>query len=404
MNTSSYQPSPIILERYAQVLVHFALNSGEGVKPGEVVDCVVPDVAKALAQALQKEILKAGAHPMLRLLPTGFEKDFFELANQEQLTFFPKAFSQARVKLIDHQIGVIADVDPYDLKDIDSAKIMAARNAKKAYREWLTKKETQGKFTWTMGLWGVEAKAAVVGLSLEEYWQQIINACYLDKSDPISEWRQLHQLQTKIKNQLNSFSMESLTVKGKNIDLYVKLGADRIWQGGSGRNIPSFEFFTSPDWRGTEGRIFFNEPVYRYGKVMRNITLVFKQGLIIEAHAEEGNELLQEMLKTPNANKIGEYSLTDKRMSRITHTMAETLFDENIGGPFGNTHLAVGMSYQDCFRGDAATLSKKEWATRGFNDSAEHTDIVSTTDRVVTARLTDGSEKIIYAHGEFTLD
>jgi aminopeptidase len=47
------------------------------------------------------------------------------------------------------------------------------------------------------------------------------------------------------------------------------------------------------------------------------------------------------------ASQIGEYSLTDKRLSRITKFMAETLFDENMGGEFGNTHMAVGRSYHD---------------------------------------------------------
>ncbi|HBA44605.1 TPA: hypothetical protein DEG21_05540 [Patescibacteria group bacterium] len=29
--------------------------------------------------------------------------------------------------------------------------------------------------------------------------------------------------------------------------------------------MPSFEIFTSPDWRGTNGWIKFNQPLYRYG-------------------------------------------------------------------------------------------------------------------------------------------
>ena len=40
----------------------------------------------------------------------------------------------------------------------------------------------------------------------------------------------------------------------------------------------------------------------------------------------------------------------------------------------------------------------------GFNDSSVHTDIVSTADRVVTARLRGGGEKVIYRDGEFQLD
>src|SRR6185436_17176386 len=106
------------------------------------------------------------------------------------------------------------------------------------------------------------------------------------------------------------------------VDLWVKLGEKRAWMGGSGRNIPSFEIFTSPDWRGTEGWIKFNQPLYRYGNVVSGIGLHFKKGVVVKATATQGNELLKSMLKSRNADKLGEYSLTDKRFSRITHAMA----------------------------------------------------------------------------------
>jgi aminopeptidase len=83
--------------------------------------------------------------------------------------------------------------------------------------------------------------------------------------------------------------------------------------------------------------------------------------------------------------------------------MAETLYDENVGGPFGNTHIALGKSYLDCFAGDPSTIDGDESARLGFNDSSVHTDIVSTTDRTVTATLRDGSETVIYAGGQFQL-
>ncbi len=399
----SYQPSQTILNEYAKVLVNFALNSGKGVKRGEVVQIAIPDIAKPLALELRNEVLEAGAHPMLRLLPTGFGKDFYELANKSQLTFFPGDYIQERVKLIDHSIGIIADPFPFELKDIDPKKIVLARDSQKAYRDWLNAKENKGKFTWTVALWGVEAKAKEVGLSMEEYWQQIIKACYLDKKDPIAEWRKTASLQAKIIKKLDDLEIDSIHIKGNDADLHVGIGADRVWMGGSGRNIPSFEIFTSPDWRRVNGWISFNQPVYRYGNVLSGVQLEFKKGLVVKATAKKGQKLLDSMLKSKNADKAGEISLTDTRMSRITHVMAETLFDENIGGPFGNTHLAIGMAYKDCFRGDQSKLSKKEWDKRGFNDSAEHTDIVSTTDRDVTATLQDGSQLRIYSKGRFVL-
>lgn len=403
MIQQNYIPNQEILYKYAQVLVNFALNSGKGVKPGDVVQIAVPDIAKPLAKELQKVVLQAGAHPMIRMLPTGFDADFFTYASDDQLQFFPKKFTKSRVQLIDHSISIIAEPDPEELKSVDHRKIFLARDSKKLYRDWLTEKENNGQFTWTCGLWGVEAKAEMVGLTLEEYWQQIIQACFLDAADPIQKWREVFALQKSFLKKLNSLSIESVHITGEDVDLTIKLGANRQWVGGSGRNIPSFECFTSPDWRCTQGWIRFNQPLYRYGNVIEGIELEFKKGLVVKAKANKGEQVLQEMLKTKDANKLGEFSLTDNRLSRITHVMAETLFDENIGGPFGNTHVAIGMAYKESLRGDPALPTKNEWKKWGFNDSAEHTDMVSTTNRTVVATLTDGSQETIYKNGQFTL-
>jgi len=392
-----------ILAKYADVLVNFALNSGKGVKTGEVVRLVVPDVAKALGLELQNAVLRAGAHPMMRFLPTDFDRDFYTLANEEQLKFFPRAYSKEQVELIDHTIGILADPNPAELMDVDPKKIILARDSKKALRDWFDHKEQAGKYTWTIGLWGVQAKADEVGLSMEDYWEQIIKACYLDKADPVAEWQKISQFQDRVKKALDEMKIEYVTVKGQDLDLKVRIGEKRKWKGGEGRNIPSFEIFTSPDWRGTEGWIKFNQPLYRYGQVIKGIEMKFERGHVIEARAEQGNKFLQEMLKSSNADKLGEFSLTDKRTSRITHVMAETLFDENIGGPFGNTHVAIGRAYRDCYLDDPSKLSDIEWQELGYNDSAEHTDMISTTDRVVTAHLADGSTKVIYRDGMFTV-
>lgn len=400
---SEYTPSKKILEKYADVLVNFALNSGAGVKKGEVVQITVPDIAKPLARELYIATLKAGAHPILKLSPTGFEREFFTYANKEQLTHFPEKYLRAKADLLQHAISIIADPDPNELKGIDSKKIMLSREASYPFREWLFAKEHKNEFSWTLGLWGTQAKADIVGLSLKEYWDQIIKACFLDTEDPVSEWKKLTKMQKDIMDKLNKLSIESVHITGEDVDLTIKLGANRAWKTGSGANIPSFEHFTSPDWRGTNGWIKFNQPLYRYGNIIEGVSLEFKNGIVTKATAKKGQKVLRDMLATKNANKLGEFSLTDNRFSRITHPMAETLFDENIGGPFGNTHVAVGMAYKDCYKGDTATVTEKEWEDLGYNNSSVHTDIVSTTNRTVTATLQDGSKKVIYTNGRFTL-
>ena len=103
------------------------------------------------------------------------------------------------------------------------------------------------------------------------------------------------------------------------------------------------------------------------------------------------------------ARRVGEFSLTDKRFSRIDHFMAHTLYDENFGGEHGNCHIALGMSYSDTFDGDPAILNDEVKKRLGFNVSALHWDLVNTENKVVTARLSGGERRIIYEAGQFVL-
>jgi hypothetical protein len=41
-----YTPSSSLLYNYADILINFALNSGEGIKKGEVVHVRVPETAR----------------------------------------------------------------------------------------------------------------------------------------------------------------------------------------------------------------------------------------------------------------------------------------------------------------------------------------------------------------------
>lgn len=407
----AYTPKPLILKRYADVLVKFALGGGTGIKKGDVVQLTAAECAKPLYVALRNSIINAGGHVISNYVPDSpsaresLGRYFYEHAKDHQLDFFPEAYVRGLVETIDHSVHVISESNKKELEGVDPKKIMRRGVAWKPMRDLQNEKEHTGKFTWTLALYGTPAMAKEAGLSEKEYWKQIIKACFLDEKDPIKKWREVTRELKKTRSKLNKLSpqIEKLHVKGEDADLWIRLGEKRQWIGGTGRNIPSFELFTSPDWRGTEGWIRFNQPLYRYGSKITGVELHFKEGRVVKSTAKTNEKLLKQMIATPNADRVGEYSLTDRRFSRITKFMAETLFDENIGGPQGNTHIAVGMSYKDTFSGDVANLSKEEAEALGFNDSSVHTDIISTTRRTVTAHLKDGKEKIIYKDGEFVL-
>ncbi len=399
----AYVPPQEILDKYADVLVNHALNGGKGVKAKEVVQIQVPECAKPLLISLYKAVLKAGAYPISQLIADGMGKMMFEHSSDDQLKFFPAKYLRGMVDQVDHSISIIAETNKKELEGVAPAKIMMRHKAFGLYRDWRVEKENLGKFTWTLALYGTEEMAKEVKMSIDEYWEQIILACYLDKPNPVQVWQGVMSTVEELTNKLDALKIEKLHIKSANTDLIVGLGKNRKWMGGTGRNIPSFEVFISPDWRLTEGHIQFTEPLYRYGNLITGVRLEFKNGKVVKATAKTGEHIVKEMIAAENADKIGECSLTDSRLSRITKFMGETLFDENVGGVHGNTHVAVGSAYKDSYPGDPSKITKEQWVEMGYNDSVVHTDIVSTENRVVTAYLPDGTTKVIYKDGKFTI-
>jgi aminopeptidase len=396
-------PSPQILNKYAEVLINFALNDGMGIKKNDVVYLVTQTPGLPLAKELYKTILKSGGHPILNIQDDDFKLLHLQEGTDEQLSFFPSPYYKGLSDSIDHYVRVLAEEDPLFLSKVDPRKVILSSRSVKQFRDWLDMKEDAGKFTWTLCMYGTDGAAKEAGMAIEEYWEQINRACFLDETDPIKKWQDVLSSMYAILQQLNDLPIAKIHVEADQTDLWVGLGESRKWLGGRGRNIPSFEIFTSPDWRKVEGTIFFDLPLYRYGNIIKDIKLEIKNGIVTTAKAADNESLLHEMLSQKNADKIGEFSLTDKRFSRINRFMANTLFDENFGGDHGNTHLAVGKAYHDACSLNPAEMTSDDFEKLGYNDSPEHTDIIATSDRKVTAVLKDGSSKVIYEGGEFRL-
>ncbi|MFC2136357.1 aminopeptidase, partial [Bacteroidota bacterium] len=289
----TFKPTEKQLEKYADVLINFALNSCKGIKKGDVVLVQVPECAKPMLIHLRRTVLKAGGHAIIQYIPDDISREFFELAKDYHLDFFPDKYLKGLIGQIDHSVYMIAETNKKELEGIPSKKIMRRQKAFKPYMEWRIKKENKGKFTWTLGLYPTDAMAKEVGLTIEQYWKQIVKACFLDEKNPIKKWKEIQHEQERIKKELNKLKMEKVHVKSKRTDVWVKLGQNRKWLGGGGRNIPSFELFISPDWRGTNGYVQFTEPLYTYGHLIENVYLEFKNGLVIKSKASKGEKILK---------------------------------------------------------------------------------------------------------------
>lgn len=393
------------LERYAKVLL-WGLKTARG-KPfrrNDVVRIAFDLEGLGLAEACYRLCIKEGLRPFARISQTAsMELDMYRFGCKDQWGFIPEGTGELNHSL-NGSIFILAPSSLTHLRDIDPTRIGVAMRAAKPFRDILNRREEKGLFGWTLCSMPTRALAEKAGMGPKAYAEEIRKGCYLDKADPIGEWKRIFRAAMEIKKELNGMKVKHLRVESPSFDLKVTPGERRRWMGVSGHNIPSFEIFTSPDWRGTEGGYFSNLPTYRSGNLVKGVRILFRAGKAVKVTADTGEAFTRKMLATdPDACKIGEFSLTDKRFSRINRFMAETLYDENFGGRYGNCHVALGSSYSDTFAGDPALLTKAKKRTLGFNDSALHWDLVNTEKKTVTAVLANGKNRVIYENGQFTL-
>ena len=391
------------LERYADVL-WWGLSTARtsAFKRDDIVLIRYHRPAVKLAEILYARLLAAGYHPVQRMSPTTMmERQFYLLSTNRQLVFLPPGEKELMSRL-NGSIFLYAPESITHLGDIDPDKIGKTAVAQKYVRDILNRRESRGNFSWTLCVFPTAELAGQAGLSLENYTRQIIKACFLNKTAPVAQWQHVYKNAQSIKKWLNSLKVDYFHVESKNIDLEVSPGKNRQWVGISGRNIPSFEIFLSPDWRGVRGKYYADQPSYRSGNRVEGVRLEFKKGRAIKIAADMGTDFVKKQLKIDKgADKLGEFSLTDKRFSRIDHFMANTLYDENYGGKNGNCHIALGSSYSNTYAGDSKKLTAASKRGLGFNESALHWDLVNTEKKRVTAHLKSGKTVSIYENGRF---
>jgi len=395
----------IYLERYADVLL-WGLTTArkKSYKKNEIVLVGFDKSGLELAEILHDRLISGGQRPVLRQNATWvMEKNFYMKGNMDQLIFI----APGEIELYKHLNGSIHIRGPESITHLakaDPAKIVATALSRKPFREILEKREHAGEFGWTLCMMPTQELANHAGMTLAQYEKEIVRSCFLDQKNPVAYWENIAKKAKRLKKWLKDLKIVSYRMESKNTDLTIMEGKDRQWLGISGHNVPSFELFVSPDYRGTKGVFYADQPSYRCGNYVEGVQLVFAEGNVVKATAKKGAAFLRKQLEMdPGARRVGEFSLTDKRFSNINRFMANTLFDENFGGKWGNSHVALGSSYTDTYTGNLKTLTRKKKEALGFNDSALHWDLVNSEKKQVTATCTNGKKIVIYEDGIFTL-
>ena len=244
--------------------------------------------------------------------------------------------------------------------------------------ETFFRRQAEGKLKWVACPFPIIAQAQEANMSIDEYEDFVYKSCLTDKKYPLKEWKNIHKNQKKICEFLNKTS--EIHIVGEDTDLTLNVKG-RNWVNCSGKlNMPDGEVYTSPIEDSANGKIRFTFPGILTGREVKDIKLTFKDGKVVKASADKGDELLQQILKINGADHIGEIGIGTNY--GITEFTKNILFDEKMGGTM---HMALGASIPE---------------SGGVNKAAIHWDILKDMKK-------DGEiyaeNRLFYKNGKFLI-
>ncbi len=331
----------IRLDKLARVLVEYATQ----IKPGQLVRLSGDPVCLPLIEALYEQVLKAGAHPFVKLTPDSLQDLFFAYASDEQLKFVsPIALDE--VNKIDVSIGMWAENNTKSLSQVDPRKQGVASAARKPIFKIFMERAAKKELRWCGTQYPTLASAQDAEMSLRQYEDFVFAAGHLDKPDPVAVWRQIEARQQKVVDYLQGKKI--IRFQSPNgTDLTVNVSG-MTWINCCGHeNFPDGEVFTGPNLKaedgGVNGTVFYSFPAVHHGREVHDIMLRFERGKVVEARASKNQDFLMQMLdQDDGARRLGEIAIGTNY--NIRSYSKNTLFDEKIGGTF---HAAVGAGYPE---------------------------------------------------------
>jgi len=358
--------------KFAKLVVHYSIE----IKKGDQVLIEGPTLAKELFQAIYLEILNAGGHPLVMPELEGIKELLLKNASDEQLLFLHNTIKSTN-KDFDSIITIGGEFNTRNLSLVDPKRITKQRGSpdRTAFMQEFEDRMSKKLLKWIGIPFPCHAYAQEANMDLFSYSDFVEKALMLDKENPIDEWTKIQIKQDKIVQKLNGG--KTIQIIGEDTELELSVEG-RTWENCCGKlNLPDGEVYTGPVETQTNGHIRFTYPGIYAGREIENIYLEFKDGEVIDASADKGYDLLKEILKIENANRVGELAIgTNYGITQFTKNM---IFDEKIGGTI---HLALGMGFQE---------------TGSKNKSGIHWDILKDMRPKGSKILVDG--QVIYEEG-----
>ena len=344
----------------ADILLSYSIEA----KPEEKIWIQVSGtLGLPLGREIYKRLVALGAYPYLDIGDDSVGKFFLDHANEKQLTKTPE-IAKFIASWADKSVIIVADQNTRELAEANHNNMLLKAKAMKPIRDISLKKP------WVLTYFPTYAMAQDANMGYDDFVEFYF-------SSVLRDWKQQHKRLQKLADLLND--AELIHIQGEDTDITLS-AKGRVFVADDGKNnMPGGEVFTAPVDDSAEGHVYFNYPLLRQGKMIRDIRLWFEKGKVVKATASENQEFLRKILDTDEGSRrLGEFAIGAN--PGIQRYMFNVLFDEKIQG---SIHMAVGEAYEEC---------------GGKNKSAIHMDIVK--DMVPNGSVVSAGKKIILRNGE----
>ena len=401
-----------VLREYAKLIVRCGVNVQKGqevviyagLDQPEFVQIVVEEAYKAKA----KKVTVEWKYAPLEKIHVRYQS----VTTMGTVEEWEKARQQHDCDVLPARIHLISD-DPDGLKGMNMEKVAKARklsypvlkpyvDARNGKQQWCIAAVPGA--AWAKKLFPALSKHQAV----EKLWEAILSASRVD-ADPVLAWEKHNADLAKRCEYLNGLGIRSLHYTADNgTDLTVGMIPQAQFCGGGetslqgiffNPNIPSEECFISPMRGEAEGIVYSTKPLSYQGQLIDGFSLRFENGKVVQAKAEQGEELLNTMLSMDEgAAYLGECALVPQQ-SPIAESgilFYNTLFDEN-----ASCHLAMGRGYTDTIR-DCQNYTLEQCRDMGINDSMIHVDFMIGCDSMNIDAHCDGGKVVrIFENGNW---
>lgn len=364
-------PDPRI-SKLADVLVNYSNK----VKKGDWAIVMGNIAAEPLIEEVVKHAVRAGANVNTMLSSETVTSAIIQEANQEQLEWISPYEDMALTK-VDVLFSIRGGKNTRSLSGVDPEKSRIRGAARKDLMKVYHERSASKDLRWVIAQYPTFSGAQEADMGLHEFEDFIYRATFADKDDPVAEWQKIHDQQQHWVDWLEG--KKQVEVRGKHAEITLSIEGRKFKNSDGENNMPSGEIFTSPIEDSANGWVEYTYPAISLGRQVQGIRLEFKDGKVINASAEQGEDYLHKMLEMDEgARYLGEFAIgTNYGIDRFTKSI---LFDEKIGGSF---HMAIGSGFAEL---------------GGKNESALHWDMICDA-REDTEILVDG--ELFYKDGQF---